>query len=187
MYEDQKQEASAFIHIAKNCSQDGDDVVTIMDHTLRQLKREHPEITEAVYRQDNAACYHGATMITACSKMKQLTDIAVKRVDFSDPQGGKGACDRKAASVKAHVRRYIDEGHDVVTAEDLRDAILSHGGLRGVRVCLLDLAASRTSVPMIISNISLMNNFQYTGKNLKMWRAYGIGNGKSLEWSKSPG
>ena len=45
--------------------------------------------------------------------MKAKTGIAVQRVDFSDPQGGKGSCDRKAATVKAHVRRYINEGHDV--------------------------------------------------------------------------
>ena len=48
--------------------------------------------------------------------MGAATGIHVKRVDFSDPQGGKGPCDRKAATIKAHVRRYINEGHDVLTA-----------------------------------------------------------------------
>jgi hypothetical protein len=180
-------ETQAFIHIAKNCSQDGDDVTAIMEHTLRHLKEEYPEIQEAVYRQDNAACYHGATMLTACHKMKDLTRISVKRVDFSDPQGGKGACDRKAASVKAHVRRYINEGHDVVSAEGFRDAIMSNSGMRGVRVCLVDLSGVKTSKPMTINGISLLNNFEYTDKRLTMRRAYDIGKGKSLNWSKLPG
>ena len=60
------------------------------------------------------------------------TGIRVKRVDFSDPQGGKGACDRKAATVKAHVRRYVNEGHNVVTVREFHDAMLSH---RGITVC----------------------------------------------------
>ena len=52
--------------------------------------------------------------------MKANTGIDVCRVDFSDPQGGKGACDRKAATIKAHVRRYVNEGHDVQNAEQLQ-------------------------------------------------------------------
>ena len=66
--------------------------------------------------------------------MEQATGIKVERVDFSDPQGGKGPCDRGADTIKAHVLRYINEGHDVLTADDLKRAILSHGGGRGVRV-----------------------------------------------------
>jgi len=48
--------------------------------------------------------------------MSKRTGIADGWVDFSDPQGRKGACDRKAATIKAHVRRYINEGHDLQTA-----------------------------------------------------------------------
>jgi hypothetical protein len=120
--------------------------------------------------------------------MKTLTGILVKRVDFSDPQGGKGACDRKAASVKAHKRsRYINEGHNVVSAEGMRDAILYNLGLSGMRVCLLDLADVKTLEPMTIDSISLMNNFKYTDTTLTIWRAYNVGEGKSLDLSKFPG
>ena len=51
--------------------------------------------------------------------MQQTTGIKIGRVDFSEPQGGKGPCDRKAATIKAHIRRFVDEGHDVITADDL--------------------------------------------------------------------
>jgi hypothetical protein len=165
----------ALIHIAKNCNQEGDVVVAIMAHTLRQLRSEHPEKTEALYKQDNAGCYHAAAMLNACHLMKDTTGIAVKRVDFSDPQGGKGPCDRKAATVKAHVRRYINEGHDVVTAKDLRDAITSNNGVRGVGVCLVDMACVKASEPMKIDGISILNNFSYTDKEITTWKAYDIG------------
>ena len=69
--------------------------------------------------------------------MEEDTGIRIERVDFSDPQGGKGACDRKAATVKAHVRRYVNEGHNVVTVWEFHDAMLSHGGINGVRVALV--------------------------------------------------
>ena len=35
--------------------------------------------------------------------------VAVVRNDFSDPQGGKGICDRKAATIKEDVGRYVNE------------------------------------------------------------------------------
>ena len=116
----------AFVHVAQNCSQDSKVVVSVINHILRTLKVEHPEIRRASFRQDNAGCCHSATLLAACRLMQQTTGIKVKRVDFSDPQGGKGPCDRKAATIKAHVRRFVDEGHDVLTATDLRDAILSN-------------------------------------------------------------
>ena len=34
--------------------------------------------------------------------------VSVKRLDFSDPQGGKGPCDRKAASLKSHMRVHLN-------------------------------------------------------------------------------
>ena len=63
-------------------------------------------------------------MLATC-RLMEATGIKVERVDFSDPQGGKGPCDRRAATMKAHVVRYINEGHDVFTADDLKEAILS--------------------------------------------------------------
>ena len=52
--------------------------------------------------------------------MKEATDIKVERVDFSEPQGGKGPCDRRAATIKVRVLHYINKGHDEVSADDLK-------------------------------------------------------------------
>ena len=51
--------------------------------------------------------------------------IQVRRIDFSDPQGGKGSCDRKAAQVKAHIKSYVNEGNSVTTPSELKTAIES--------------------------------------------------------------
>ena len=69
--------------------------------------------------------------------------IRIKRVDFSDPQGGKGACDRKAATVKAHVRRYVNKGYNVVTAQEFHDTMLSHRGINSVRVALVTTSSDQ--------------------------------------------
>ena len=72
------------------------------------------------------------------------TGICVKRVDFSNPQGGKGGCDRKAATVKAHVRRYVNEGYNVVTAQEFHDTMLSHRGINSVQVALVTTSSDQS-------------------------------------------
>lgn len=109
---DRRLQSQTLVHIIENCLQDTS-VVCILEHTLRTLKFEHPEITSAFLCQDNAGCYHNSVLLVTCNAMKSKTSVRVRRVDFSDPQGGKAACDRKAASIKAHIRRHINEGHDV--------------------------------------------------------------------------
>ena len=181
---DGKLQHQVFVHIVENCSQDTDVVIPMMQHILTNLKKENPNITSAAYRQDNAGCY---PMLAACCLMEETTGIKVLRVDFSDPQGGKGVCDRKAATIKCHVRRYINEGHDAVNAAQLRDAILSNSGVSGVRVALVDAGGIKHLKPIKIVGISTLNNFVIDNKEITVWKAYDIGKGKVIPWAKLNG
>ena len=78
--------------------------------------------------------------------------------------------------MKAHIRRYVNEKNDVVSAEDMKTAIESHGGLTGCRVTVAELDSSK-DLPdeNKIPSISLLNNFPFEGDGVRMWKAYGIG------------
>ena len=152
------------------------------------LKNEHPEITKAFWRQDNTGCYHSIEMLICCL-MEESTGIKVCRVDFSDPQGGKEPCDRIAATVKAHVLRYVNKGNNVITATDLKEAIMSHGGVRVVRVAALpniEQQVTKTGQGKL-DGISTYNNFLYSDKALRIWKAYDIGSGRKLSWTTMQG
>ena len=185
--EDHQQQT--FVHIIEECSQDASAVVQIIHQILKTLKAEHPEISNAALRQDNAGCYHSVSMLSACRLMGAATGIHVKRVDFSDPQGGKGPCDRKAATIKAHVRPYINEGHDVLTARDFKDAVLSYGGVKGVRVALVTDASQQPQQELSgrWSGISFLNNFLYQKDCVTVWKAFDIGQGNTIPWSQLQG
>ena len=60
-----KLESQSFIHILENSLQDSGAVVPIMAHVLTCLKKQHPEIAEAYYSQDNVGCYHSALTVLA--------------------------------------------------------------------------------------------------------------------------
>ena len=47
----------------------------------------------------------------------------MKRQDVSDAQGGKGPCDRKAASSKSHMKIHLNQGSNIDTAKEMVDAI----------------------------------------------------------------
>ena len=98
--------AQTFVHIIESGLQDSHTVVTV-EHVLKTLKQEHSELTRAVYHQDNAGCYHCANTILANKILRERTNMDLYQVDFSDPQGGKGPCDRKAAQIKTHVKHTL--------------------------------------------------------------------------------
>ena len=103
-----------------------------MEDVLKTVKKDHPEVSTACFRQDNAGCDHSNETITSCPVISQSSGINIARIDFNDPQGGKGVADRLAATCKAHIRRYVNEGNDVTTADQMKEAINSYGGVQGV-------------------------------------------------------
>ena len=96
-------ELLTFAHIFRSCNQDSSAVVAVMEDVICQLEVVMPNLTRVFYRQDNAGCYHCGATIDCASNSGSRNGVQVERLDFSDAQGGKGACDRKAATIKAHV------------------------------------------------------------------------------------
>ena len=101
--------AQIFVHIVKSGLRESETVVTIMEHVIQTLKKEHPEIENVYYRQDNAGCYHSAATVLSCKILRERSGVNLCRLDFCDPQGGKGPCDRKAAQIKRHFKAYINQ------------------------------------------------------------------------------
>lgn len=177
-----KLESQTFIHILQTGLQDSTAVVLIMDHVLRSLKKQHPEIVRSFFRQDNAGCYHSAQTILSVDILSKRSGIQVNHVDFSDPQGGKGPCDRMAAQIKSHVKSYVNEGHLVTNVRELKQAIESRGGIPGVRVTVVKVH-NKSSKSYKLDGISNLNNFKFTNGGSTAFRAYDLGPGKFFPWS----
>ena len=169
-----------FVHILQSCNQGSSTVILLLEHVLRTLKTDNSEIQYAYFRQDNAGCYHSATTIVAIPAIQLSSGVSVLAVDFSDPQGGKGPADRMSAACKNRIRWYINEGHDVTTAKQMKEAILSRGGVEGVRVVVVDVAIQEAPEKRKISGINELNNFEYREGGVLARRAYGIGTGSLI-------
>ena len=67
-----------------------------------------PDMKTVSYSQDNAGRYHSGSTIVCANVVGKELGVAIKRLDFSDPQCGKGASDCKAALIKSHMLIYLN-------------------------------------------------------------------------------
>ena len=176
-------EMLTFVHAFENCTQDSSAVLAIIDDVFIQLKEIMPEINSVYLRQDNAGCYHCASTLLSVHRVATKHGINLKRVGFSDPQSGKGSCDRMAATIKSHMRIYVNAGHDIETASQMMTAIESSGGMAGVSMTVSGPQPAAKSAPVKWEGVSFINNIEYSNDGMRVWRAYGIGCGKFLPWS----
>ena len=103
---------------------------------------------------------------------------------LKDPQGVKGPCDRKAAVIKSHTRSHLDSGHDISNAEEMKLAIESSGGVRGVPTILCGPLTIPDPNPFPKwDGVSLLNDIKFYSEEMRIWRAYGVGDGKVIPYS----
>lgn len=81
---------TVFVHVFDQVVQDSETVLAILLDILMKIKSVNPVVERAFLRCDNAACYHSAQTILSMLEISQASGINVERLDFCDPQGGKG-------------------------------------------------------------------------------------------------
>ena len=81
------------------------------------------------------------------------------------------------------IRRYCNEGHDVLTAADMFAALKARP-VKGctAAVCEIDPAVKEIKANKI-PNFSSFHNFSYEMNALRMWKAFEVGSGQLLSWS----
>ena len=97
--ENQELQMMTFVRVSQTCNQDSCAVLSIMKDVIEKLKSHLPQLKTVFYRQDNPSCYYCGTTVVGASFTGCCSGESVKRMDFSDPQCGKGPCDPKAASI----------------------------------------------------------------------------------------
>jgi hypothetical protein len=117
-----------------------------LEHLFQTIKEEKPELERIFLRSDYAGCYHNAPLILSLPCIAKRSKMQIIRYDLSETQAGKDACDRKMVPVKAHIRRYLNEGHNVTTGHEMKTALDSYGGVSGVKVAVVDVNPERQDI-----------------------------------------
>ena len=110
--------------------------------------------------------------------------VFVERNDFSERQSSKDVCDRILCPMKGALRWYCNEGHDILTAADMRTALEgkpSQGftsAVRRVNETEKDLEVKK------LHQFSAMHSFSYETGGLRVWKAFQVGPGKLIPWNE---
>lgn len=107
--------------------------------------------------------------VALAPRVGQPHGMTVERMDFCDPQGGKGACDRKSAAIKSRMEVYLNSGNNMETANEMKEAILSFGGMPTVRVTACGPPISASFPPIKLEGVSSISNVEYNQED----RAFG--------------
>ena len=181
---DHKIQMMTFVNVFRSCSQDSCTVLSVTSDVVRQLRGGHPQLQNIYYWQDNADCYHCRTTIVGAQLIGQQHGVSVRRMDFCDSKAGKGACDRRAATIKSHMKIFLNSGNNIESAEEMKNAILSSGGVPSVNVTLSGPPEASTFSTVRLEGVSTISNIEYSEEGLRVWEAYKIGPGKLIQWEK---
>ena len=91
-------------------------------------------------------------------------------------------CDRILCPLKASIRRYCNESHDVVSAKDTKTSYRIEretGQGTTASVCIVQEQNSTLEINKI-ANFNSLHNFDFTQEGLRVWRAFNVGPGKFI-------
>ena len=175
-------EVISYAHLFDQCTQDWYAVTSILEDLLKLLKAKNPALQRIYLRSDEAGCYHSSSLILAVRDVADRVGVSVESYHYSEPQSGKDICDRILCPMKSSIRSYCNEGHDVLTAVDMRKALTQHP-VKGTTAAVSVVNEPKKTLSVNkIEQLGSFHNFQYEDSGLRVWKCYGIGIGKYLPY-----
>ena len=167
------------------CDQSLVDSLCLSSVVLNKMKSDLPGLEQLYAKSDNASSYHGNFYAEALHQLCCEIQLELKRYDYNEPCRGKDQCDRESAGAKCVMRSYVDAGNDLLTAEDVYQALHYGNGIRNAEVAVvaIDAKNSMLSCSSPIPKISQYHSFEFHNDHMLMWRYFGIGEGKRWNYT----
>ena len=80
-------------------------------------------VSKIYLQSDKAGGYHNNFLTAAVKDFSQRMGIDVWCYEYSEPHYGKDVCDRILCPMKLCIRRFCEEGHDILTVADMKRAL----------------------------------------------------------------
>ena len=109
--------------LTNQSDQDVKDTLLLGEHVIKEFKSDHPDVVEVYSKCDNASSYHGNFYPEFLYNICKQNGIIPRQLDYNEPQKGKDQCNREFAITRNMMRCFVDEGNDILTAEDIYKAL----------------------------------------------------------------
>ena len=175
---------SVYFTTIYTCDQDVIDTLCVAEHVLKEIQKDHPNIKQLLRKTDNAGCYSGNSVAEIGYSICRQNDFTLLRHDYNEPQKGKDQAGRESAVAKKYMIGYLNSGHDIITAEDIKKGILYLGGPADTKVSVIEINKNDCHiVNSKIPNIQSFHSIAFTDEAMTFWQYYNIGMGKTLPFS----
>jgi hypothetical protein len=127
--------------VERYSSQDNMQVLGVLTSLLPKIKQLYPEITEISIQSDNASClasHDNIAYIHHLNKTLEGLGMTVVQWIYNEAQTGKGRLDTHFSFVNIIFRSYIESENNILTEQDIYDALCHNGGLMGSIALLVD-------------------------------------------------
>ena len=120
-----------YFTIAYRSDQDIKDTLSLGDYVVKEFSKDFLDVKELYCKSNNAGCYHGNPYPVSIYKICKQNSITLERLEYNEPQKRKDHCDWHSDLARNALRRYVDEGNDVASAEDIVG--ISYQQCKGIR------------------------------------------------------
>ena len=87
--------------------------------------------------------------------------------------------------MKESMRRFCNEGHDVIRAKDMREA-LQRRAVKGTTSSVNSVSTENKTLKIIkLKGFNSFQNFQHEDKGIRMWKAFSVGSGRFIPYSET--
>ena len=137
------------------------------------MKLQNPGIKKASLRLLEVLYYHSSKLVSSLRELGHRQEIELGRYDHFEPQSGKDMSERILCP---SIRRYCNEGHNVVSAKNMHSALKERLTSQGNdSVSAHSLGAELDLEINKIANFNSLHNFEFTQEGLRLWRAFNVG------------
>lgn len=116
-------------------------------------------------------------MIHVCDK----NNFKLERIDYNEACDGKDECDRKFSLLKRAMRYFRDEGNDILSANDMMDAILNRCTNQNIKCQVISINSASISNFTKITGITNIHSVKLEPEGIRVWNFYEIGEGKQMK------
>lgn len=100
---------------------------------------------------------------------------------YSEASSGKSYCDAKFAHMRGKMRSFVASGNNIISPQNMKEAIDSGKGVTGCQVAVIDIDTSKQSLcNHLWKNVSSINNLKFSSEGVHVFKAYGIGKGLDI-------
>ena len=113
MKEEENPEVTYYLHLINSCKYDWFSLLSAPESVFVTVKLQTPGIKKASLRLDEVLYYHSSKLVSSLRELGHRQGIELGRYDHFEPQAGKDMRERILCPLKASIRRYCNEGHNV--------------------------------------------------------------------------